>query len=60
LGDDRFRILKNADMPSAPDGYIIDEVSAEEAIAALDDLLARNPRLPVRATSSGNKAYSSR
>jgi ADP-heptose:LPS heptosyltransferase len=44
VGDDRYRILKNLDMKSAPADYIIDEVSVEEAIAALDDLLAKYPR----------------
>ncbi|MBS1823593.1 MAG: glycosyltransferase family 9 protein [Acidobacteria bacterium] len=44
LNDNRFRILKNKDMEKAPDGYIIDEVSVDEAITALDDLLARFPR----------------
>jgi ADP-heptose:LPS heptosyltransferase len=58
IADDRYRILKNADMSSAPDGYIIDEVPVEEAIAALDDLLTRNPRVPARATTARNKAYS--
>jgi ADP-heptose:LPS heptosyltransferase len=56
VADDRYRILKNADMPNAPDGYIIDEVTVEEATAALDDLLARNPRVSARAAK--NKAYS--
>jgi len=51
LGDDRFRILKNADMPEAPEGYVIDEVSVDEAVAALDDLLARSPRVPAHKTS---------
>lgn len=40
LGDPRYRILKNADMPSCPPDYIIDEVSVEEVTAALDDLIA--------------------
>ncbi len=44
LNDERFHILKNADMPSAPEGYIIDEVSVEEVISALDDLMTRYPR----------------
>src|SRR6185369_16836691 len=29
LDNDHFRILKNADMPEAPAGYIIDEVSVD-------------------------------
>lgn len=44
LGNDRFRILKNADMASAPADYIIDEVSVDEVTAALDDLIVRYPR----------------
>lgn len=39
LGDPRFRILKNADLPApASDDYIIDEVTLEEVIAAANDL----------------------
>jgi len=41
LGNPRYRILKNADIPFAPPDYIIDEVPAEEAITALDDLVAK-------------------
>ncbi|MBS1798751.1 MAG: glycosyltransferase family 9 protein [Acidobacteria bacterium] len=44
LNDDRFCILKNKDMEKAPEGYIIDEVSIEEVIAALEGLFARFPR----------------
>jgi ADP-heptose:LPS heptosyltransferase len=44
LGNDRFRILKNADMTSAPADYIIDEVSVDEVTSALADLLTRYPR----------------
>lgn len=44
LGNDRFRILKNADMASAPADYIIDEVSVDEVTSALDDLIVRYPR----------------
>lgn len=44
LGDPRFRILKNADMPAATGDYIIDEVSVEEVIASLSDLLNRYPK----------------
>ena len=39
LGNPRFRILKNHDMPAATSDYIIDEVSVDEATAALADLL---------------------
>ena len=44
LGNDRFRIFKNADMaaPPPPD-YIIDEVGVDEVTAALADLLERYP-----------------
>jgi ADP-heptose:LPS heptosyltransferase len=44
LGNPRYRILKNADMPAALPGYIVDEVSVDEAIAALDDLVAAYPQ----------------
>jgi ADP-heptose:LPS heptosyltransferase len=44
LGNNRFRILKNADMASAPADYIIDEVSVDEVTTALADLLTRYPR----------------
>ena len=37
-----FRILKNADLPSAPPDYIIDEVSIDDVIGALDGLLRRH------------------
>ena len=41
VGDARFVILKNLDMTPAqmPADYIIDEVSVEEVIAALEGLL---------------------
>lgn len=45
LGNERFRILKNADMSSAPPEYIIDEVSVADVTSALDELLTRYPRL---------------
>lgn len=44
LGNDKFHILKNADIDSTPPDYIIDEVSVEEVTSALADLLARYPR----------------
>ena len=53
LGDPCFRILKNADMPAATAGYIIDEVSVDEVNSELADLLAqaRYPgRPPLQAT----------
>jgi ADP-heptose:LPS heptosyltransferase len=40
VDNERYRILKNADMPSAPPDYIIDEVSVAEVLSALDDLLS--------------------
>ena len=43
LGNPRARILKNLDMATAPPDYIIDEVSAEQAQAALRDLLTCFP-----------------
>jgi len=39
VGNPRFRILKNLDMPTAPPDYIIDEVSVDEVTAALEDLI---------------------
>jgi ADP-heptose:LPS heptosyltransferase len=50
LGNDRFRILKNADMASAPADYIIDEVSVDEVTTALTDLLTRYPPQPFQRT----------
>jgi hypothetical protein len=44
IGDDRFRILKNADMAAAPVNYIIDEVGVDEVTGGLEDLLTRYPR----------------
>lgn len=43
LDNPRYRILKNADLAVCPPDYIIDEVSAEEAIAALNELVAAFP-----------------
>jgi ADP-heptose:LPS heptosyltransferase len=43
LNNPRYRILKNADMTTCPQDYIIDEVSVEEATAAVDDLVAKYP-----------------
>jgi ADP-heptose:LPS heptosyltransferase len=45
LGNDRYRILKNADMPTPSPDYIIDEVSVAEVEIALDDLVTRYPRI---------------
>lgn len=39
LDNPRFRILKNADLPSAPPDYIIDEVTVDDVTGALDALL---------------------
>ncbi|WP_229668663.1 glycosyltransferase family 9 protein [Edaphobacter acidisoli] len=44
VGDSRFRILKNADMPAATPDYIIDEVSVDDVTGALTDLLQVHPR----------------
>jgi hypothetical protein len=44
VGDERYRILKNADMSSAPADYVIDEVSVAEVTSALDELIVLNPR----------------
>lgn len=46
LGDPRFTILKNLDLPAAPPNYVIDEVSVDEVTAALTDLLTRYPPKP--------------
>ncbi len=43
LGNPRARILKNLDLPTMPDDYIIDEVSVDEVCANLRDLLALYP-----------------
>jgi hypothetical protein len=43
LNNPRARILKNADLPSAPIGYIIDEVSVSEVQQNLRDLLQLYP-----------------
>jgi len=43
LDNPRFRILKNLDMPAAPDGYIIDEVSVADVTTALSDLIQHYP-----------------
>lgn len=45
LGNDKFRIFKNADMPVPPPAdYIIDEVSVDEVTSALADLLTPYPK----------------
>jgi len=44
VDNDRFRIFKNADMPSATPDYIIDEVSVAEVTGALEELLSRDRR----------------
>ena len=43
LGNPRARILKNADLPSAPVDYIIDEVSVTEVEHHLNELLQLYP-----------------
>jgi ADP-heptose:LPS heptosyltransferase len=44
IGNPRYRILKNAEMPNCPPDYVIDEVSVPEATSALDDLVAKYPQ----------------
>jgi ADP-heptose:LPS heptosyltransferase len=43
LDNPRARILKNLDLPEAPDEYIIDEVSVDEVLQNLNDLLTLYP-----------------
>jgi ADP-heptose:LPS heptosyltransferase len=43
LGNPRVRILKNADLDEAPEGYIIDEVSVIEVEQSLNELLTLYP-----------------
>jgi ADP-heptose:LPS heptosyltransferase len=43
LGNPRVRILKKADLPSAPQNYIIEEVTVDDVKASLSDLLAAYP-----------------
>lgn len=43
VGNPRYRILKNANLAACPPDYIIDEVSAGEAVAALDELVVAYP-----------------
>jgi ADP-heptose:LPS heptosyltransferase len=43
LNNPRARILKNADLPTAPDNYIIDEVTVPEVEQNLNDLLQLYP-----------------
>lgn len=43
VGNPRFRVLKNADMPSATPDYIIDEVSVDDVIEALTELIRLYP-----------------
>ncbi|WP_263384758.1 glycosyltransferase family 9 protein [Granulicella arctica] len=44
VGDARYRILKNADMPDCPPDYIIDEVSVDEVKAELSSLIKAYPQ----------------
>lgn len=46
LGDPRFCVLKNADLPSPSPGYIIDEVSVDDVTQALEAQM-RRPTQPV-------------
>ncbi len=43
LGSPRARILKNAELPAAPEGYLIDEVSVSEVEQSLRELLTLYP-----------------
>jgi ADP-heptose:LPS heptosyltransferase len=43
LNNPRYRILKNAEMVGCPPDYIIDEVSVDEVIAALQELVEEFP-----------------
>jgi ADP-heptose:LPS heptosyltransferase len=43
LNNPRARILKNADLPTAPDDYIIDEVTVPEVEQHLNELLQLYP-----------------
>jgi ADP-heptose:LPS heptosyltransferase len=43
LNNPRARILKNLDLPTAPDDYLIDEVTVPEAEQHLKDLLQLYP-----------------
>ena len=43
LNNPRARILKNADLPTAPPDYIIDEVTIPEVEQNLNDLLTLYP-----------------
>lgn len=46
IGNPRYTILKNLTTPAATDDYIIDEVSVDEVVVALDDLIQRYPFTP--------------
>lgn len=43
LGKDHVRILRGKDRVDVPEGYLLDEISAEAAIEALEDLTRRFP-----------------
>lgn len=56
LHNPKARVLKNMDLPAAPEGYVIDEVSVDEVNAALRELLAQYPPLHrARAAEAGAK-----
>lgn len=56
LHNPKARVLKNMDLPAAPEGYVIDEVSVDEVNAALRELLAQYPPLRrARAPEAGAK-----
>jgi ADP-heptose:LPS heptosyltransferase len=43
LGNDRYRILKGDDIGQSTPDYVMDEMSVEQVIGELDDLVARYP-----------------
>ncbi len=43
VANERFRILKNLDLPKMEKDYVIDEVSVDEVVAAVDELMAAFP-----------------
>ncbi len=43
LNNPRARILKNADLPTVPDDYVIDEVTVPEVEQNLNELLTQYP-----------------
>ena len=50
VGNPRYRILKNADIPKQPPDYIIDEVSVGQVNYAADELMKQYPQATSTAT----------